>query len=163
MFYSFEWVFHWHSYHDKASLAVLKGVSKDFCQGAPLWRRVSGCHSAIVQQCALVRFPILPAERRRQHFACDTWNVKGWDFCSLPWCLKRNMNKSVRYPTEAQVPCFKAHFRETAPAWIISGRVRYKGLKKLKGSTGYLYEMFRLFTFKPKAASWTWPASRSSM
>lgn len=134
MFYSFEWVFHWHGYHDKASLTVLKGVSKDFCQGTLLWRKVSGCLSAIVQQCALVRFPILQAETRWQHFACDTWNVKGWDFWSLPWCLKRKMSKSVRYLTEAQMPCFKARFRETAPAWIISGCVRWEGLKKkLKG------------------------------
>jgi len=65
MFYSFEWVCHRHiCYHDKATLTVLKGVSKDFCQGTPLGRRVSGCHSVIVQRCALVQFPILQAERR---------------------------------------------------------------------------------------------------
>lgn len=75
MFYSFEWVFHWQGYHDKASLTMLKGVSKDFCQDTPLWRRVSGCHSTIVQQCALVRFPIIQAEKMAAfcmwHFKCQ--------------------------------------------------------------------------------------------
>lgn len=100
MFYSLEYVFHWHGYHDKASLTVQKGVSRDFCQGRPLWRRVSGCHSAIVQRCALVWVPFFQLREDGSILQDTLEKSRGGDFWSLPWYLKRATNNG-RYLKEA--------------------------------------------------------------
>lgn len=112
MFYSLEYVFHWHGYHDKASLTVLKGVSKDFCQGLPLWRRVSGCHSTIVQWCALVRVPFFKLREDGSILHDTLEKSRGRIFGAYLdawrglWTMGSTLTK----------PCFKAHFRGMALA-----------------------------------------------
>lgn len=125
MFYSFEQVFHWHSYHDKGRLTVLKGVSKDFCQGTPLLEEgvwLSQWYCSVMCSCMI---PHSPSWEKMAAFYIKHLKCQGVGFWELTLVPKEEYEQVCEVPYRRTSAVFQGPFQRN---WTCLNHIRYKNL-----------------------------------